>query len=856
MGTKIDFGIDLGTTNSAIARMVNGESKIIKTDQQADTMPSAISFNKKQTIQAGAVAFKALKNDKLRAMQYFKEGKSNTFIEFKRSMGSEIKYNSGNMGREYTSEELSAEVLKKLKSFVPEEDLNSIVITVPAMFQINQKDATVAAARMAGFQHCELLQEPIAASMAYGLDAGSADGFWLVFDFGGGTFDAALLKVEDGIMKVIDTEGDNHLGGKNLDFAIVDEVIIPYLQDSYVIDSILGDDTKKEILRQAMKYYAEETKIQLSFQETHNILSDLGDIPGEDDEGEEFELDITVSQEDLATVVGPFFQKAIDLSLELLKRKNLSGNHLGALIPVGGPTFSPILRNMLKEQITDKVDTSVDPMTCVARGAALFASTIDITEGLVEQKRDKTKIQLSLGYEPSTVEPVELITIKLLKDKIEGEVPEAVFAEIERSDKNWSSGKVEINETGDVVEVALIESQTNAFNVVVYDPQGNRLPCEPDGFTIIQGSKMSSATLPYHIGIEIKSRAVDRRVFKALEGLEKNQSMPAKGIANNLKTQKDIRPGEKDDFISIPIYEGDYYAEGSRGIYNHHINDVLISGEDLPKLLPQGSDVDVTINVNRSGTLSLSAFFPYLEFEHEVENIEVKREGIDRATLETEIQKAEQALALIKQEGVCNDSETLEKLTRDLNDLHKRFDQGGGDRSTREEVLNNLKKCSRKLDEIEDATEWPKIESELKDSFYSLEKAYAEFKGRLEGLNEDRIQEAIQQYKDQIPEVIKGKNVKVAREMASEIRSLRFTIIDIGLGADFEIGLLHNFHKDFGIHDWKDEQEARRLIDQGLQMAQNNPSKERLRPILQRLYKLLPDWDEKASFKDDTVLTD
>src|SRR5690606_19820305 len=138
--------------------------------------------------------------------------------------------------------------------------------------------------------------EPIAASMAYGLDSKNKDGLWLVFDFGGGTFDAALLKVEDGIMKVIDTEGDNYLGGKNIDYAIVDEIIIPYLQSKFSINSIIKDDTKHEVLRDAMKYYAEETKIQLSFKETHNILSDLGDIPGTDDDGNDFELDITVDQ--------------------------------------------------------------------------------------------------------------------------------------------------------------------------------------------------------------------------------------------------------------------------------------------------------------------------------------------------------------------------------------------------------------------------------------------------------------------------------------------------------------------------------------------------------------------------------
>ena len=109
-----------------------------------------------------------------------------------------------------------------------------------------------------------------------------------------------------------------------------------------------------------MKSYAEETKIKLSFNDTHNILSDLGDIPGEDDEGEEFELDITITKEDLAKVLTPLFQKAIDLSKALLEKNNLKNSELEALILVGGPTFSPIVRKMLKEQICEP-DTSADP---------------------------------------------------------------------------------------------------------------------------------------------------------------------------------------------------------------------------------------------------------------------------------------------------------------------------------------------------------------------------------------------------------------------------------------------------------------------------------------------------------------
>ena len=215
---KVNYGIDLGTTNSAIARMEVGVPTVKKIEVTDDTMASCVFFNKKKSVVVGASAYRSMQSDKRRATKKMTAEASNTYVEFKRTMGTDKRYVSSNMdSRSYSSEELSAEVLKALKSFITDEDFKSVVITVPAKFSALQKTATIEAAKLAGFNHVELLQEPIAAAMAYGLTAAQKDGYWLVFDFGGGTFDAALIKVEDGIIQVFDTEGDNYLGGKNLD---------------------------------------------------------------------------------------------------------------------------------------------------------------------------------------------------------------------------------------------------------------------------------------------------------------------------------------------------------------------------------------------------------------------------------------------------------------------------------------------------------------------------------------------------------------------------------------------------------------------------------------------------------------
>ena len=561
---KIDYGIDLGTTNSAICRMENGLPVIKKIEVADDTMPSCIEFNRRGGTVVGASAYRSMKSDKKRATKSWEPSDSNTYVEFKRTMGTDKVYHSKNMeGKglkaDYSSEELSAEVLKSLKSYVTDEIFRSVVITVPAKFAVNQKTATMKAAKLAGFEHCELLQEPIAAAMAYGLSSDHKNGYWMVFDFGGGTFDAALLKIEDGIMQVFDTEGDNYLGGKNLDYAIVDNIIIPYLKEDYAMDSILADSKRKEVLRDAMKTYAEDLKNKLSFQEKDDIISNLGDL-GEDDEGEELELDMTVTQEQVFDAMRPLFQKAVDICKKLLEKNNMRGTQLDKLILVGGPTHSPLIRKMLKEQISENVDTSIDPMTAVASGAALYASTLDAE--VKDSDISVGTIRLNVGYESTSVETKEWVSVQLDKVATGANCPNKVYVEFVSSDKSWASGKVEIDENGNVIETYLKEGKANSFSVLAYDELGNALDCFPNEITIIQGSKVGAAPLPYFIGIEIWNEDKKKLVFEPIEGLEKNKPLPAVGNLNGSKTSSQLRPGNASDKVIIPIYQAEEVEQG------------------------------------------------------------------------------------------------------------------------------------------------------------------------------------------------------------------------------------------------------------------------------------------------------
>jgi molecular chaperone DnaK len=821
--TTVDFGIDLGTTNSAISKMENGTPESIRTNTLKDTMPSCVFINRRGAIQVGDAAFNALKAEKLNAMKNWDSSDDNSFIEFKRTMGSDAKYDSSNAKRSFSSIELSAEVLKTLKSFEKDENINTVVITVPAAFKNNQIDHTRQAGKLAGFQQVEIITEPEAAAWVYGQNTENKDGYWLVFDFGGGTFDAALLKVSDGIRQVIDTEGDNYLGGKNLDEAIVDKIIIPYLKNRFAVDELLSDDYKSKILRNSMKFYAEEIKKQLSFSDETSILTNLGDIPGEDDEGNELELDMTVTASELEGAIAPEFQKAIDVSQKLLKRNNLDGSILAALILVGGPTLSPVLRRMLARQIC-KADTSVDPMTVVAKGAAIYASTIKRREGTIVS--NLTKIQLEISFEPTTIEDEEDGVIKILTDKTENEIPAIVFANVSRQDGGWSSGNVEINSIGEIVTVQLEKGKSNAFSVALYDDKGNKLECEPSSFNILQGGKGGSAVLPYNIGIEIQDRNTGKLEFRTVEGLTKSKQLPASGTMSNLKTPKQIRPGMDSDFLEIAIYQGEHGAEGTRAIYNHHVNTVLITGSDLPALLPANSEVDIELNVDINQKITGLATFPFLAFSFPFEcdtKIDPTGEEIEEY-IGKEINKGLHSIKKLKSKGVSDPK--IDKSEKELETIKSQFEKDKTAPDAKQQAIANLRKVLTVVDEFEEQREWPEMEKELKEAFYNLEEINKK-KGN------EQTAKMVNDIKPNVEQAIRDKDKKHTPALIKMINTLGFELERL----EHLIGFILFHDRDFDSIRWRDRQAARNAIERGKSIIYETPSVSSLQPIVNDIYE-------------------
>ena len=349
------IGIDLGTSNSAAAVLQGGKPVIIPSAEGATlygkAFPSVVAFTKDGQLLVGEPARRqAVSNPE------------NTIMAAKRKMGSTFKYKIN--GKEYTPQQISAHILQKIKKDAEEflgEPINKAVITVPAYFDDNQRQATKDAGTIAGLEVVRIINEPTAASLAYGLDKDGKDLKILVFDFGGGTLDVTIMEFGDGVFEVKATSGDTQLGGTDMDEAIMDYIIKDFKNKEGV--DLSEDDTAVQRIREA----AEKAKIELS-----TVLETEINLPfitqGEDGPKH---LSLKLTRAKLEQLVEKIITKCRGPVEQALKDAGLSKSDINKIIMVGGPTRMPAVKKFVEDMIGTKVERGVDPMECVAQGAAI-----------------------------------------------------------------------------------------------------------------------------------------------------------------------------------------------------------------------------------------------------------------------------------------------------------------------------------------------------------------------------------------------------------------------------------------------------------------------------------------------------
>ena len=326
-------GIDLGTTTSSVSYLKNGVPTIIPNLEGKRTTDSVMGIDRYGNIIVGEMAKRMI---------------GSKVEEVKRIMGTDRVIEIE--GRTFTPEEVSAEILKKLKYDAEEflgEEIEEAVITVPALFTSTQKASTIKAGELAGLKVERIISEPTAAAMAYGMENMDADAKILVYDFGGGTFDVSILDLDEGILDVIATSGDNHLGGKD-----IDNLLIKYIKNKIGRDDILDEQLKNDV---------EELKKTLSFVNASQLI-----LP-------EYRIEMDVTRDELERLIKNLVDRSIELIHKALKEANLSVDDIDVVLPIGGTTRIPYIKGRLKELFGNKIKNFSDPQEAVALGASVQA---------------------------------------------------------------------------------------------------------------------------------------------------------------------------------------------------------------------------------------------------------------------------------------------------------------------------------------------------------------------------------------------------------------------------------------------------------------------------------------------------
>jgi len=355
------IGIDLGTSNSAASVLQAGKPVIIPsaegTSQYGKAFPSVIAFTKDGQMLVGEPAKRQAVSNPER-----------TITAAKRKMGTTFKYKIN--GKEYTPQQISAFLLQKIKKDAEEfigEPISKAVITVPAYFDDNQRQATKDAGTIAGLDVVRIINEPTAAALAYGLDKSDKELKILVFDFGGGTLDVTIMEFGEGVFEVKSTSGDTQLGGTDMDNVIVDSIVKDFRKNEGV--DLSKDSTAMQRLREA----AEKAKIELSTMMETDI--NLPFITATNEGPKHLQMKLTRSK--LEQLVEPIVKRCEKPTKQAIDDAKLSHKDIGKVILVGGPTRMPIVKKFVEDiVIGKKAERGVDPMECVAQGAAIQAGVL------------------------------------------------------------------------------------------------------------------------------------------------------------------------------------------------------------------------------------------------------------------------------------------------------------------------------------------------------------------------------------------------------------------------------------------------------------------------------------------------
>ena len=669
MQQHILIGIDHGTTNSCVAIMGSGGAKILHADPLNDralTLPSYVHKSKESGTIVGSGARNAV----------LVKASGTGYGGYKRRLASDDRFDFPEVGEVLTAIDMGKTVLRALLApchaelgYLP----LAAVVTIPAKFDQPLYDAMRAAAVGAdgdigaGLEQVVLLQEPIAASLAYCFQM-TEDAKWIVFDLGGGTLDVSLVSYKDGKMEVPEkgNAGDGDLGGRLFDMKLMDYVIGPKkdekqkwqfyktlckdldydyepLRSAYALEDFSEGAHPSEWGR--LMLAVEEAKIRLSDEE-QTVVS-LSVPLCKDTDGRDVGVEMQLSRSVFEKLIEADVNRAVNSCRMLLRNNHLKPDDIDFMLMVGGPSKTPYIQQILTTKLRIELRSDIDPMTVVGQGAAIHAATKELDPAIIEKLKAQlppAAVDVSLSFPPSSMDEVVAVSGEIKSDEIEDFSDLTV--QISRSDGAWEV-KLPVDEggwlEGDVLLVKGEKPVQSQFNTVIRDGRGNVL-AELDDIRIWH---------PFPIGTEAN---LANSMVVALEGnataclLSAGESLPAEG-EQTLRTVNALRRGNAKDRLIIEVLEGISNLLGREDAHadcNMGIGQLIISGDQLESDVPAHSQVDITLCEDESRRVKVIAYIPSTdqefeaifdskEFKPELEAMRVRLAEVKRGLAESRV---------------------------------------------------------------------------------------------------------------------------------------------------------------------------------------------------------------------------
>jgi molecular chaperone DnaK len=832
MDKMINYGIDLGTTNSVIAKFIKGKIEVLRNPQDwRETLPSVVYY-KKDKVVVGKKAKEFLSKG---------EDPSQVFSRFKRLLGTTETKRVKVLDASKTPVELSTEVLKELKGFNQSgEQIEAAVITIPASFNIPQSNATSEAGYLAGFKQVILLPEPIAASLAYAISQSLSDlenKQWLVYDFGGGTFDVALVKIKDGELKVIDHEGDNFLGGADFDDLIVEKIIIPYLTKSFKFTDLESKMKSASGIYNSFYYKclfaAEEAKIALSNKSSAEI--ELNGIKDEEDTIVDNTFDITRSE--FESLIKDSVNGTIDMIKKILVRNSLKSSDIQFTLMIGGSTYIPFVRKRVEEILQIPANCSIDPTTAVAIGAAYFAGTKEKNFGKETDKKSASGLKIRFAYSKTSDVDEEMFA-----GKFEGNI-DGLFYRIVREDKGFDSGvkplSARISE-----DLPLVKEAFNYFKFTILDAQNNIVDSDIELIGIRRDSINSGETpIAHDICIEVdddnelidlnKSKTILETVFL------RNTFLPTKKTLYKYLNKNVMN--DTNDKVIFNLLEGPHTNIPQA---NTTIGYLEIKGSSLPSDIYKGDELEIKIEMSASREIKASVYFPRINKEFGG-IYKGKESSLTVEKFKNEVLLLNERLEFEMNEAVDSqryeDADQLKELKKQVDELIEISDKMPDDDST-DKIHREIVKKRKLAQEIDDATKNKR--TELLKSEYVKDKEWCQKIVNSDGNDQDHkiFNDII--IREQI--FLKAINPIKIKEAIDDLNNLAFNIL--WRTPDWLVNKFNRLIEKPQL--FRDQNHAKSLMEAG-HVAISNKNFDRLRQINFDLIDQLPGTTPNSSSKQD-----